>query len=262
MKSFEKTRRAAIVAPLRTPVGKFLGTLAMFRSNNSRGLSSTVFWPAPESIRRSSKKLSSHRAMRTARLPASADGPALAAGLPVEVPGIQLDRRCGGGLQAIVTAAMMIESNAADVVLAGGVESMSNIEYYNNGHAPWRPLLQCYIVRFAWIEDENAHSRWRFGLFPGWSRPPKTSARDFGITRESCDAFAAESHLRANQAMQQGRFQQEIGSRPGSSAAQGDPHSREPRRGYSSRHHRCRTGKLKSIIPGGRLYRRQLESTE
>jgi acetyl-CoA C-acetyltransferase len=55
----------------------------------------------------------------------------LSAGLPVEVPGMQLDRRCGGGLQAVATAAMMIQSGAADVVLAGGVESMSNIEYYS-----------------------------------------------------------------------------------------------------------------------------------
>ena len=55
---------------------------------------------------------------------------ALHAGLPIEVPGMQLDRRCGGGLQAVVTAAMMVQSGAADVVLAGGVESMSNIEYY------------------------------------------------------------------------------------------------------------------------------------
>jgi acetyl-CoA C-acetyltransferase len=44
---------------------------------------------------------------------------------------MQLDRQCGGGLQAVVTAAMMVQSGAADVVLAGGVESMSNIEYYS-----------------------------------------------------------------------------------------------------------------------------------
>ena len=55
---------------------------------------------------------------------------ALQAELPIEVPGMQLDRRCGGGLQAVITAAMMVQSGAADVVLAGGVESMSNVEYY------------------------------------------------------------------------------------------------------------------------------------
>ena len=60
---------------------------------------------------------------------------ALEAGLPIEVPGMQLDRRCGGGLQASSTAAMMVQTGAADVVIAGGVESMSNIEYYTHRHA-------------------------------------------------------------------------------------------------------------------------------
>ena len=55
---------------------------------------------------------------------------ALQADLPIAVPGLQIDRRCGGGLQAVINAAMMVQTGAADVVLAGGVESMSNIEYY------------------------------------------------------------------------------------------------------------------------------------
>ena len=55
---------------------------------------------------------------------------ALAAGLPISVPGYQLDRRCGSGLQAVIDAAMMVQTGAADVVVAGGVESMSNAEYY------------------------------------------------------------------------------------------------------------------------------------
>lgn len=55
---------------------------------------------------------------------------ALAAGLPVSVPGYQLDRRCGSGLQAIIDAAMMVQTGAADVVIAGGCESMSQVEHY------------------------------------------------------------------------------------------------------------------------------------
>ncbi|MGG6495316.1 UNVERIFIED_CONTAM: acetyl-CoA C-acyltransferase, partial [Bacteroidetes bacterium 56_B9] len=54
----------------------------------------------------------------------------LAAGLPIEVPGYQLDRRCGSGLQAVVNAALMVQTGMSDVVVAGGVESMSNVEYY------------------------------------------------------------------------------------------------------------------------------------
>src|SRR3546814_6525374 len=55
----------------------------------------------------------------------------LAAGLPQTVPGFQLDRRCGSGLQAIIEAAMMVQTGAADVVVAGGAESMSNVEHYS-----------------------------------------------------------------------------------------------------------------------------------
>ncbi len=56
---------------------------------------------------------------------------ALAADFPIETPGYQLDRRCGSGLQAVIDAAMMVQTGAADVVVAGGVESMSNVEYYS-----------------------------------------------------------------------------------------------------------------------------------
>ena len=55
---------------------------------------------------------------------------ALAADLPLEVSGTQVDRRCGSGVQAIANAAMMVQTGVADVVIAGGAESMSNVEYY------------------------------------------------------------------------------------------------------------------------------------
>lgn len=68
---------------------------------------------------------------------------ALHAGLPIgEVPGFQVDRRCGGGLQAVITAAMTVQTGAADVVVAGGVESMSNIEHYTTT-ARWGSLPLC-----------------------------------------------------------------------------------------------------------------------
>ena len=55
---------------------------------------------------------------------------ALAADLPLEVSGTQVDRRCGSGVQAVANAAMMVQTGVADVVIAGGAESMSNVEYY------------------------------------------------------------------------------------------------------------------------------------
>src|SRR5690349_3340080 len=115
-------RRAAIVCPRRTPVGAFGGSL---RSVPVEELAATVI-----------REILGTTGIDPARIddvvlaPSYANGEtpcvarfvALHAGLPIEVPGFQLDRRCGGGLQAIVTAAMMVESGAADVVLAGGVE--------------------------------------------------------------------------------------------------------------------------------------------
>jgi len=58
---------------------------------------------------------------------------ALDAGLPVETPGLQLDRRCGSGLQAVLNAAMQVQTGVSDVVIAGGVESMSQVEFYATG---------------------------------------------------------------------------------------------------------------------------------
>ena len=123
-------RRAAIVAPVRTPVAKYLGGL---KDVPAETLAAHVVRAV---VSRSGIDPSRIDDVVFAQSYANSEAPcigrwaALAADLPIEVPGLQIDRRCGGGLQAIVTAAMMVETGAADVVIAGGVESMSNIEYY------------------------------------------------------------------------------------------------------------------------------------
>src|SRR6185369_12091512 len=123
-------RRAAIVAPVRTAVGTFGGGL---KSVAVEHLCAAVI---KEVLKRTGVDPQRIDDVVFAQSYANGETPcvgrwaALQAGLPIEVPGMQLDRRCGGGLQAIITASMMIESGAADVVVAGGVESMSNIEYY------------------------------------------------------------------------------------------------------------------------------------
>src|SRR5690606_29565213 len=123
-------RRAAIVSPLRTPVGAFGGTL---RPVPAEDLAATVLKALVE---RSGVDPGRIDDVAFAQSYANSEAPcigrwaALHAGLPIEVPGFQTDRRCGGGLQAVVTAAMMVQTGAADVVVAGGVESMSNIEHY------------------------------------------------------------------------------------------------------------------------------------
>lgn len=135
---------------------------------------------------------------------------ALQAGLPISVPGMQLDRRCGGGLQAVVTAAMMVQTGAADVVLAGGVESMSNIEYYTTdmrwGARAGSVRLHDRLERGR----ERSQPEERFGHISGMIETAENLARDFGISREAADEYAVRSQQRAAAAWQGGRFEREV----------------------------------------------------
>lgn len=135
---------------------------------------------------------------------------ALHAGLPVKVPGLQLDRRCGGGLQAIATAAMMVQTGAADVVIAGGVESMSGIEYYSTdvrwGKRAGSTALYDRLDRGR----ERSQPADRFGVISGMVETAENVAREFSVTREQSDAYSLRSHQRAAQAWLSGRFDREV----------------------------------------------------
>jgi acetyl-CoA C-acetyltransferase len=135
---------------------------------------------------------------------------ALNAGLPVEVPGMHLDRRCGGGLQAITTAAMMVQTGAADVVIAGGVESMSNIEYYTNDMR-WGTRAGS-VKLFDRLERgrERSQPESRFGHISGMIETAENLAREYTISREEADAYALRSQLRAVSAWDSGKFDDEV----------------------------------------------------
>ena len=135
---------------------------------------------------------------------------ALQAGLPISVAGMQIDRRCGGGLQAIATAAMMVQTGACDVVLAGGVESMSNIEYYTTtmrwGARAGNAELYDRLERGR----ERSQPEERFGHISGMIETAETLARAYSISREDADSYAAQSHQRAAVAWNEGRFDAEV----------------------------------------------------
>src|SRR3984893_5210896 len=126
-------RDAVICEPLRTPVGRFGG---VFRDVPAAKLASTVIG---EVVSRTGIPPAAIDDVLLGQCYANGEAPAIGrvaaldAGLPVEVPGLQLDRRCGPGLQAITVACMLIQTGAADVVLAGGAESMSQAEFYALG---------------------------------------------------------------------------------------------------------------------------------
>jgi len=135
---------------------------------------------------------------------------ALQAGLPIEVPGFQTDRRCGGGLQAVATAAMMVQTGAADVVIAGGVESMSRIEHYTTT-ARWGSRSGDQIL-YDRLDRGRARSQpeWRFGKISGMIETAENLAERYGIGREEADAYAVRSHRRAAAAWDSGAFADEV----------------------------------------------------
>src|SRR3546814_324973 len=113
----------------------------------------------------------------------------LAAGLPLEVPGYQLDRRCGSGLQAVINAAMMVQTGMSDVVVAGGVESMSNVEHYTTdirkGVRAGNLTLHDRLTRGRLMSQPVE----RFGAISGMIETAENLAQDYGITRDAADAY-------------------------------------------------------------------------
>ncbi|MFG1613297.1 acetyl-CoA C-acetyltransferase [Nonomuraea wenchangensis] len=203
-------RRAAIVAPVRTPVGTFGGSL---RQVPVEDLAATVIKAVversgidPELI----EDVAMAQSYANSETPSIGRWAALHAGLPVHVPGFQLDRRCGGGLQAVVTAAMMVQTGAADVVIAGGVESMSNVEHYSTqvrwGSRSGGVQLYDRLDRGR----ERSQPEWRFGRISGMIETAENLAREYDISREQADAYAVRSHHRAAAAWEAGAFAEEI----------------------------------------------------
>ncbi|RKQ85118.1 acetyl-CoA C-acetyltransferase [Mycolicibacterium mucogenicum 261Sha1.1M5] len=134
---------------------------------------------------------------------------ALDAGLPVTTPGAQVDRRCGSGLQAVLTAAMQVQTGMSSLVVAGGAESMSNAPFYSHDlrHGVRTPAVA--------IHDSLARGRVTAGgsNFPvpgGMIETAENLRAEYSISREDQDELAYESHRRATAAQRSGVFAQEI----------------------------------------------------
>jgi acetyl-CoA C-acetyltransferase len=134
---------------------------------------------------------------------------ALDAGLPVETPGLQVDRRCGSGLQAVIDAAMRVQTGAADLVLAGGAESMSQTELYSID------LRWGARTGGAMLEDRLARARVTAGganhpVPGGMLETAENLRREYKIPRAEQDELALRSHQNAVSAHERGVFAEEI----------------------------------------------------
>lgn len=203
-------RRVAICSPLRTPVGRFLGTLAPLEAGQLGAIiiKALVERSGIDPTRVDDVVFS--QGYGSGEAPAIGRWSWLAAGMPIEVPGYQLDRRCGSGLQAVVNAAMMVQTGAADCVLAGGVESMSNVEHYTtkarHGARMGDMTLWDRLSRGRVMSQPIE----RFGVITGMIETAENLARDYGITRDEADAYAARSHQNAAAAWDAGKFDEQL----------------------------------------------------
>jgi acetyl-CoA C-acetyltransferase len=198
-----------ICEPLRTAVGGFGG---VFRDVPPAALAATVvrelLWRTsvpPEEI----DDVLLGQCYPNGEAPAIGRVAALDAGLPIEVPGLQLDRRCGSGLQAIMLGCMEVQTGVADLVLAGGAESMSQAEFYAMG---MRWGVKGGGVR---LEDRLARPRVTAGgihhpMAGGMIETAENVRRQYGVSREEQDELALRSHQRAVAAHEGGTFAEEI----------------------------------------------------
>ena len=196
---------------IRTPIGRYGGVLASVRADDLGAIplralmarNKTVDWSAIDEVIFGCANQAGEDNRNVARMSL------LLAGLPKEVPGTTMNRLCGSGMDAVITAARAIKAGEADLVIAGGVESMSRAPFV-------MPKADAGFSRHAEIHDTTIG--WRF-VNPlmkaqyGVDSMPETAenvAENFNISRADQDAFALRSQTRAAAAQANGRLAKEI----------------------------------------------------
>lgn len=198
-------RRAFILSAVRTPIGNFLGKLSPLSATE---LGAIVLKEAVDRAGIDPKIIDEiiiGNVVSAGLGQAPARQAQIKAGLPPEIPAITINKVCGSGLKAVILAAQAIKAGDADIILAGGMESMSNSPYalqrartgYRMGHGQ---LIDLMIFDGLWDSFENKHMG-ELGEF---------TAERSGITREMQDQFAFNSHQKAIKAIDNGWFKDEI----------------------------------------------------
>ncbi|VBB07030.1 thiolase active site [Lucifera butyrica] len=199
-------REAVIVSAVRTAVGSFNGSLAGFSAVD---LGSAVM---AEAVKRAKidagivEEVIFGNVLQAGLGQNPARQAAVKAGIPVEVPAYTINKVCGSGLKTVNLAAQAILAGDADVVLAGGMESMSNAPYLLENKARWGyrmgngKLIDSMIQDGLWCAFNDYH----MGI------TAENVAAQYGISREEQDRLAFESQSKALAAIEDGSFQQEI----------------------------------------------------
>jgi acetyl-CoA C-acetyltransferase len=198
-----------ICEPLRTPVGRFGGALSPLTAVDLAAATLT------ELVRRTGLTEGDVDDVILGNCYPSGENPAIGriaaldAGLGTGVPGLQLDRRCGSGLQAVLYAAGQVATGAAKLVVAGGVESMSNVEHYalglRSGIRSGGVELMDRLVRARETAGGRDHP-----VPGGMLETAENLRREYAISREEQDEFSVRSQQRAGAAHEAGKFANEL----------------------------------------------------
>jgi len=223
-------KNIVIVSAVRTPTGAYCG---MLRDIPVEKLAATVIDEAINRIHIKPEDVDDvilGQSFPNGESPNLARLALLEAGWPVEIPGLTLDRRCCSGIQSIWTAAMEIQTGFAQIVVAGGAESMSRAEFYIPGEYIKWGIGGSVDPKWGFSPKHHGSlSLWglpfydriqrgrprhqpvdRFGELNSMMTWAETAAKNEGITRESADQWALESHRKAIDATDSGKFEEEI----------------------------------------------------
>lgn len=217
-------REVVIVGGVRTPVGRYGGILKDVEAYDLAALVLKALLDRVELSPAEVDEVIMGQAYQNGEYVNIARMALLKAGWPEEIPGITIDRRCCTGLDVVRLGMALIQAGHADVIVAGGVESMSNAEFYLPGNIKWGiggrgnmprghgDLSIWGIPLYDRIQRARVMSQpvERYGVLPSMMSWAETAAQEEGITREECDRWAFESHRRAVKAMEEGKFSEEI----------------------------------------------------
>jgi acetyl-CoA acyltransferase len=202
---------AFICDAIRTPFGRYGGALAAVRTDDLAAIpiralmtrNPAIEWKAVDDVIYGCANQAGEDNRNVARMAA------LLAGLPVDVPGVTLNRLCGSGLDAVASAARMIKTGEAELVIAGGVESMSRAPYVmSKADTAFARDVQMFDTTIGW-RFVNALMKRQYGI----DSMPETGenvAEQFRVSRADQDAFALRSQQRALRAQANGVLGEEI----------------------------------------------------
>ncbi|MFZ3561889.1 acetyl-CoA C-acetyltransferase [Streptomyces sp. BH055] len=202
-------REAVVCEPVRTPIGRYggmftsltavdLGVAALKGLLERTGLN-------PEAI----EDVILGHCNGNSEAPAIGRVVALDAGLPVTVPGLHLDRRCGSGLQAVLYAAQQVQTGAHEVVVAGGTESMSNAAFYSTDMR-WGAKGAAVQLHDGLARARSTAGGRHYPVPGGMLETAENLRREYAIGREEQDRLALASHQRAVRAQTDGVLAEEI----------------------------------------------------